>query len=48
MNQALFISRLGTLPAAAPVLAAAHAREWGHLYAHWNEEAALADFRAER
>ena len=42
------ISRLGDVPAFAPVLAAAHAREWGHLYANWNREVALADFEMEK
>ena len=30
------------------MLAAAHAREWKHLYAGWNEAVALADFHAEQ
>jgi predicted N-acetyltransferase YhbS len=42
------ISRLCEVPFFAPALAAAHAREWGHLYAGWDEAAALADFRQER
>lgn len=42
------ISCLCEVPSYAPVLAAAHAREWAHLYAHWNESVALSDFKAER
>ena len=42
------ISRLCDVPAFAPVLAAAHAQEWGHLYANWNREVALADFEMEK
>ena len=42
------ISRLCDAPAFAPVLAAAHAQEWGHLYANWNREVALADFELEK
>ena len=42
------VSRLCEVPSFAPALAEAHAREWGHLYAHWNQETALADFRLER
>ena len=42
------ISRLCDVPALAPVLAAAHAQEWGHLYANWNHEVALADFETEK
>lgn len=42
------VSRLCKVPSFAPALAEAHAREWGHLYAHWNQEAALADFRLEK
>lgn len=45
--QNFFISRLRDVPSFAPVLASAHAREWGHLYANWNEAVALADFRME-
>lgn len=41
------ISRLVEVPSLAPRLAAAHAREWSHLYANWNESAALSDFTAE-
>lgn len=41
------ISRLVEVPSLAPRLAAAHAREWNHLYANWNESAALSDFAAE-
>lgn len=44
----VFVSFLWEVPALAPVLAKAHAREWGHLYANWNEQVALADFQAER
>ena len=42
------ISRLCEAPSFVPALAKAHAREWGHLYANWNQETALADFRLER
>ena len=42
------VSRLCEVSSFAPALAEAHAREWGHLYAHWNQETALADFRLER
>jgi GNAT superfamily N-acetyltransferase len=42
------VSRLCDVPAFAPVLAAAHAQEWGHLYANWNREVALADFEMEK
>jgi len=42
------IFRLCDFPAFAPVLASAHAQEWGHLYANWNEEVALADFEMEK
>lgn len=42
------ISRLCDVPAFAPVLAAAHAQEWGHLYANWNREVAFADFEMEK
>lgn len=42
------ISPLWEVPSFAPVLAQAHAREWGHLYANWNEKVALADFETER
>jgi len=41
------ISRLWEIPSLAPILAAAHAREWGHLYTNWNREVALADFKSE-
>ena len=41
------VSRLCEIPLLAPVLAAAHAREWGHLYAQWDKEVALADFQSE-
>ena len=41
------VSRLCEIPSLAPVLAAAHAREWGHLYAQWDKEVALADFQSE-
>ena len=43
----LSISRLCEIPSLAPVLAASHTREWGHLYANWNEKVALTDFEAE-
>lgn len=42
------ISRLCEVPSLAPGLAEAHAREWKHLYAGWNEAVALADFHAEQ
>lgn len=42
------VSRLREVPSYAPVLAAAHAREWAHLYADWNEAVALSDFEAEQ
>ncbi len=42
------ISRLCEVPSFAPALAETHAREWGHLYAGWDEPVALADFRQER
>jgi N-acetylglutamate synthase-like GNAT family acetyltransferase len=42
------VSRLCDVPFFAPALAEAHAREWGHLYAHWNQETALADFSLEK
>ena len=42
------VSRLCEVPSFAPALAEAHAREWGHLYANWNQETALADFRLEK
>ena len=42
------LSRLCEVPWFAPALAEAHAREWGHLYAQWNQETALADFRLEK
>ena len=32
----------------APALAEAHTQEWGHLYANWNQDSALADFRREK
>lgn len=41
------ICQLCEIPSLAPVLAAAHTREWGHLYANWNEKVALADFQSE-
>ena len=41
------ISRLSDVPAFAPLLASAHAREWGHLYANWNQDMALVDFQME-
>ena len=42
------VSRLSDVPAFAPLLASAHAREWGHLYANWSQVTALADFRLEK
>jgi predicted N-acetyltransferase YhbS len=42
------ISRLCDAFSFAPILASAHAQEWGHLYANWNEEVALADFEMEK
>ena len=41
------ISRLSDVPAFAPLLASVHAREWGHLYANWNQDVALVDFQME-
>ena len=41
------VSRLSDVPTFAPLLASAHAREWGHLYANWNQDVALADFQME-
>lgn len=41
------ISRLCEIPSLAPILVTTHAREWGHLYAKWNREVALADFQSE-
>ena len=41
------ITRLASVPHYAPGLAAAHAREWQHLYSSWNEQAALCDFLKE-
>lgn len=41
------VSRLSDVPAFAPLLASAHAREWGHLYLNWNQDVALADFQME-
>ena len=34
-------------PEFAPQLAAAHDREWRHLYRHWNLDAALREFQSE-
>lgn len=34
--------------AEAAQLARIHAEEWGHLYREWNEQTALAEFRAQR
>ena len=42
------ISPLCEVPSFAPVLGKAHVREWGHLYAGWDREAALADFSQEK
>ena len=42
------VSRLCEVPSFAPAPAEAHAREWGHLYAGWDRNAALADFRLEK
>jgi GNAT superfamily N-acetyltransferase len=42
------VSRLCDVPLFAPFLAAAHAREWGHLYANWNQDTALSDFQMEK
>ena len=41
------VCRLFEVPFLAPVLAKAHAREWDHLYVHWNESVALSDFAVE-
>ena len=48
MPETFSISRLCEVSSFAPALAEAHAREWGHLYAGWDEAAALTDFRQER
>jgi predicted N-acetyltransferase YhbS len=48
LTRDLSVSPLTKVPSFAPALAKAHAREWGHLYAGWDEAAALADFRQER
>ena len=42
------VSRLCDVPSFAPFLAVAHAREWGHLYANWNQDTALSDFQMEK
>ena len=42
------ISRLCDAFSFAPILAAAHAQEWGHLYENWNQSVALADFEMEK
>ncbi|MFM8653950.1 MAG: GNAT family N-acetyltransferase [Verrucomicrobiota bacterium] len=42
------ISRLCDAFSFAPILASAHAQEWGHLYKNWNRELALADFEMEK
>jgi len=42
------ISRLCDAFSFAPILAAAHAQEWGHLYENWNQSVALADFEGEK
>ena len=42
------ISRLCDAFSFAPILASAHTQEWGHLYANWNREVALADFVMEK
>jgi predicted N-acetyltransferase YhbS len=42
------ISRLCDAFSFAPVLASAHAQEWGHLYQNWNLQTALADFEREK
>jgi len=42
------ISHLCDVRLFAPFLADAHAREWGHLYANWNQDTALDDFQMEK
>ena len=42
------VSRLCDFPSFAPFLAAAHAQEWGHLYANWNQDTALGNFQMEK
>lgn len=41
------VSRLCEVSSFTSILAATHAKEWGHLYAGWDRNAALADFRLE-
>ena len=48
VTESFLISRLCEVPSFAPALAEAHAREWGHLYAGWDRNDALADFRLEK
>ncbi len=47
-STSFLVSRLYEVPLFAPAMAEAHAREWGHLYAGWDQEAALADFSQEK
>ena len=47
-HEDFFISRLCEVASFAPTLAEAHVREWGHLYAGWDRNAALADFLLEK
>ena len=47
ITESFSISRLSEFPSFAPALAEAHAREWGHLYAGWGRNAALAEFQME-
>lgn len=47
-TDAFSISRLGEVPSFAPVLADTHVREWGHLYAGWDQNSALAEFSLEK
>jgi len=44
----LSISRLCDAFSFAPILASAHAQEWGLFYENWNQSVALADFEMEK
>ena len=48
LTKDLSVSPLTKVPSFAPALAKAHAREWRHLYANWNQEVALAEFKMEK
>ena len=47
-TEVFLTSPLCDVPLFAPFLAAAHAREWGHLYANWDQDTALGDFQMEK